>query len=210
MSNSLHFEIRTSAFELSQSVTIDWTLRESARARIKVTVKRILNKPGYPPDLQEEAVQTVLAQAEWVCRGTAVLCSPICRPPYSPPPPRRCGLTNRGNAQAVEGAQEEKQAIELRQQSSLGLADTNTAATALEHGFPLVTRNGDDFCAGRRTASHESFRCEVMANTTCIISSVDLGQRVECPRCSPFNRGRAYANRMAASPTSTHQSTDQL
>jgi type I restriction enzyme, R subunit len=29
-------------------------------------VKRILNKPGYPPDLQEEAVQTVLAQAEWV------------------------------------------------------------------------------------------------------------------------------------------------
>ncbi|KAB2642226.1 MAG: DUF3387 domain-containing protein [Verrucomicrobia bacterium] len=44
----------------------DWTLRESACAQIKVMVKRILNKPGYPPDLQEEAVQTVLAQAEWV------------------------------------------------------------------------------------------------------------------------------------------------
>ena len=57
-------EIRTSAFELSQSVTIDWTLRKSARARIKVMVKRILNKPGYPPDLQEEAVKTVLARAE--------------------------------------------------------------------------------------------------------------------------------------------------
>ena len=59
MSNSLRFEIRTPAFELSQSVTIDWTLRESARARIKVMVKRILNKHGYPPDLQEEAVQGV-------------------------------------------------------------------------------------------------------------------------------------------------------
>ncbi len=49
------------------SVTIDWTLRESARAKIKVMVKRILNKYGYPPDLQEEAVKTVLAQAELLC-----------------------------------------------------------------------------------------------------------------------------------------------
>ena len=48
-------------------MTIDWTLRESARARIKVMVKRILNKHGYPPDLQEEAVKTVLAQAELLC-----------------------------------------------------------------------------------------------------------------------------------------------
>ena len=50
-----------------KSVTIDWTLRESARARIKVMVKRILNKYGYPPDLQEEAVKTVLMQAELLC-----------------------------------------------------------------------------------------------------------------------------------------------
>jgi len=50
-----------------KSVTIDWTLRESARARIKVMVKRILNRYGYPPDLQEEAVKTVLAQAELLC-----------------------------------------------------------------------------------------------------------------------------------------------
>jgi type I restriction enzyme R subunit len=50
--------------QVKKSVTIDWTLRESARARIKVMVKRILNKHGYPPDLQEEAVKTVLAQAE--------------------------------------------------------------------------------------------------------------------------------------------------
>jgi type I restriction enzyme R subunit len=53
--------------KVRQNVTIDWTLRESARARIKVMVKRILNKYGYPPDLQEEAVKTVLAQAELLC-----------------------------------------------------------------------------------------------------------------------------------------------
>jgi Type I site-specific restriction-modification system, R (restriction) subunit and related helicases len=49
------------------SATIDWQLRESARARIRVLVKRILNKYGYPPDLQDEAVQTVLQQAELLC-----------------------------------------------------------------------------------------------------------------------------------------------
>jgi type I restriction enzyme R subunit len=46
-------------------------LRESARAKIKVTVKRILNKYGYPPDLQEEPVKTVLAQAELLCTESA-------------------------------------------------------------------------------------------------------------------------------------------
>ena len=50
--------------QVKKSVTIDWTLRESARARIKVMVKRILNRHGYPPDLEAEAVRTVLAQAE--------------------------------------------------------------------------------------------------------------------------------------------------
>ena len=58
--------------KVRQSVTIDWTLRESARAKIKVMVKRILNKYGYPPDLQEEAVKTVLAQAELLCADWAV------------------------------------------------------------------------------------------------------------------------------------------
>jgi type I restriction enzyme R subunit len=53
--------------QVKKSVTIDWTLRESARAKIKVMVKRILNKHGYPPDLQEEAVKTVLQQAELLC-----------------------------------------------------------------------------------------------------------------------------------------------
>ena len=53
--------------QVKKSVTIDWALRESARAKIKLMVKRILKKHGYPPDLQEEAVKTVLAQAELLC-----------------------------------------------------------------------------------------------------------------------------------------------
>ena len=53
--------------QVKKSVTIDWTLRESARAKIKVMVKRILNRHGYPPDMQEEAVRTVLKQAELLC-----------------------------------------------------------------------------------------------------------------------------------------------
>ena len=53
------------------SVSIDWTLRENARAKIKVMVKRILRHYGYPPDLQDEAVQTVLLQAETLCKDWA-------------------------------------------------------------------------------------------------------------------------------------------
>lgn len=53
--------------QVRMSVTIDWTLRESARAKIKVMVKRILRKHGYPPDLEAEATKTVLAQAELLC-----------------------------------------------------------------------------------------------------------------------------------------------
>ena len=49
---------------LRGSITVDWSHRESARARMRVLVKRILRKYGYPPDLQDAAVQTVLAQAE--------------------------------------------------------------------------------------------------------------------------------------------------
>jgi len=57
--------------QVRKSVTIDWTLREGARAKIRVMVKRILNKYGYPPDLQEQAVKTVLAQAELLCADWA-------------------------------------------------------------------------------------------------------------------------------------------
>jgi len=50
-----------------KSVTIDWTLRESAQAQIRVLVRRILRKHGYPPDKQEKATQTVLEQAKLLC-----------------------------------------------------------------------------------------------------------------------------------------------
>jgi type I restriction enzyme M protein len=47
-----------------KNVSIDWTVKEGARARIRIVVKRILRKHGYPPDLQEAATRTVLEQAE--------------------------------------------------------------------------------------------------------------------------------------------------
>ena len=60
--------LRTIARELVKTVrsnvTIDWTLRENVRAQLRVLVKRILRKHGYPPDRQEKATQTVLEQAE--------------------------------------------------------------------------------------------------------------------------------------------------
>jgi len=49
---------------LRENVAVDWAHRESARARLRVLVKRILRKYGYPPDLQDAAVQMVLQQAE--------------------------------------------------------------------------------------------------------------------------------------------------
>lgn len=60
---------------LKSNVTVDWAHRESARARLRTTVKRILRKYGYPPDLQAAAVQNVLQQAEalsaaWVAGGS--------------------------------------------------------------------------------------------------------------------------------------------
>lgn len=49
---------------VKKNVTIDWTVRENVRAHLRVIVKRILRKYGYPPDKQERATQTVLEQAE--------------------------------------------------------------------------------------------------------------------------------------------------
>jgi type I restriction enzyme R subunit len=54
-----------------KSVRIDWTIKESVRAQIRVMVKRILKKYGYPPDKQEKATRTVLEQAEVLCKDWA-------------------------------------------------------------------------------------------------------------------------------------------
>ena len=55
------------------NVTIDWTLRENVRAKLRAMVKRILRKHGYPPDRQEKATVTVLEQAEVVFEGWATV-----------------------------------------------------------------------------------------------------------------------------------------
>ena len=53
------------------NVTIDRTMRENVRAQLRVLVKRILRKYGYPPDKQEKATFTVLEQAELLTSGWA-------------------------------------------------------------------------------------------------------------------------------------------
>jgi type I restriction enzyme R subunit len=67
--------LRTIAHELVEAIRrsarIDWTVKESVRAEMRVMVKRILRKYGYPPDKQEKATQTVLEQAEVLCRDWA-------------------------------------------------------------------------------------------------------------------------------------------
>ncbi len=50
--------------QVRRNVTIDWTVKQTAQAKMRVLVKRILRQYGYPPDLQEEATKTVLEQAE--------------------------------------------------------------------------------------------------------------------------------------------------
>ena len=61
---TLHAIARELVETVRRNVTIDWTLRENVRAQLRVLVRRILRKHGYPPDKQEKATQTVLEQAE--------------------------------------------------------------------------------------------------------------------------------------------------
>ena len=64
------------ARELVQSVrtntSIDWTIKESVKAKLKVIVKRTLRHFGYPPDMQKLATELVLRQAEMLCADWAV------------------------------------------------------------------------------------------------------------------------------------------
>lgn len=64
--------LKTIAKELVEAVrrnvTIDWTVKENVRAKLRTIVKRILRKYGYPPDKQEKATLTVLEQAELLCK----------------------------------------------------------------------------------------------------------------------------------------------
>ena len=62
---------RELADTVRRNTSIDWTIRESIRAKLRVMVKRILRKYGYPPDKQEKATQTVIEQAELLCADEA-------------------------------------------------------------------------------------------------------------------------------------------
>ncbi|HOY65098.1 MAG TPA: DUF3387 domain-containing protein, partial [bacterium] len=57
---------------VKRNVTIDWAVRENVRAKLRVMVRRVLRKYGYPPDKQEKATQTVIEQAELICADVAV------------------------------------------------------------------------------------------------------------------------------------------
>lgn len=63
-------QLRIIAREVAEKVkantTIDWTIKESARAKLMVLVRRTLTKYGYPPDLQQKAIDTILKQAELI------------------------------------------------------------------------------------------------------------------------------------------------
>jgi type I restriction enzyme, R subunit len=64
--------LRTIARELVKTIrrnlTIDWTLKESVQANLRVEVKKVLKKNKYPPDKQKKATETVLKQAELLCK----------------------------------------------------------------------------------------------------------------------------------------------
>jgi type I restriction enzyme R subunit len=62
--NTLKDIAREIADKVRANATIDWAIRESARAKLMVLVKRTLTKYGYPPDKQQKAIDTVLKQAE--------------------------------------------------------------------------------------------------------------------------------------------------
>ena len=62
---------REIADKVKKNSTIDWAMKETARARLMVIVKRTLNKYGYPPDKQKKATETVLEQATLICRDWA-------------------------------------------------------------------------------------------------------------------------------------------
>ena len=52
--------------KVKENASIDWTIKESVKAKLKVIVKRILRQYGYPPDMQMLATETVLKQAELI------------------------------------------------------------------------------------------------------------------------------------------------
>ncbi|HNZ55087.1 MAG TPA: DUF3387 domain-containing protein, partial [bacterium] len=57
--------------KVRENAAIDWTIKESVKAKLKVIVKRVLRQYGYPPDMQMLATETVLKQAEMIAEEIA-------------------------------------------------------------------------------------------------------------------------------------------
>ncbi len=69
---SLRVIARELVENVRKNISLDWTQRENVQAKLRVIVKRILKKHGYPPDMQERATQTVLEQAEVLSESWAI------------------------------------------------------------------------------------------------------------------------------------------
>jgi len=67
--------LKTMAKELvdtvRKNVTVDWTMRDAVQAKLRLLVKKLLKRYGYPPDKQEKATLTVLDQAKLLCKDWA-------------------------------------------------------------------------------------------------------------------------------------------
>jgi type I restriction enzyme R subunit len=59
------------AKSIRANVSIDWTIKESVRAKLRAAVKRVLREHGYPPDKHESATDLVIQQAELLCAELA-------------------------------------------------------------------------------------------------------------------------------------------
>ena len=68
---TLHTMARELVETIRRNVSIDWTLRDGVQAKLRVMVKRLLKKYGYPPDKQQKATETVLDQAKLLCKDWA-------------------------------------------------------------------------------------------------------------------------------------------
>jgi type I restriction enzyme R subunit len=132
------------------NVTIDWTLRETVQAQLRVLVRRILRKHGYPPDKQEKATQTVLEQAEVLSEGwaTAEPSRPIgFRPPTVQPRiedryvtcvplvPLKAAAGSFSDPQAVEEDEVDWVAVSVKRPLSRGMFVAQVTGHSME---PLI------------------------------------------------------------------------
>ena len=69
--DSLRIIARELLKAIRNNMTIDWTVKKSVRAKMRVMLKRILKKYGYPPDKKPKAIKTVMEQAELLCHEMA-------------------------------------------------------------------------------------------------------------------------------------------